>query len=97
MVHNGNKPPRSLKVGELTPSLLEGYIAAKVLTLAVSRLGPHVNSEAVVNALNALNNFSVAGYAMHYSPANHSGFCQAELGSMQASGMMAPVGYRDAR
>lgn len=97
MVHNGNKPPRSLKVGELTPSLLEGYIAAKVLTLAVSRLGPHVNSEAVVNALNALNNFSVAGYAMHYSPANHSGFCQAELGSMEASGMMAPVGYRDAR
>lgn len=97
MVHNGNKPPRSLKVGELTPSLLEGYIAAKVLTLAVSRLGPHVNSAAVVNALNALNNFSVAGYAMHYSPANHSGFCHAELGSMQASGLLAPVRYRGAR
>ena len=94
MAHDGNKPPRSLKIGELTPSMLEGYIAAKVLTVAVRRLGPHVNSETVVNALNALNNFSVAGYAMQFSPANHSGFCHAELGSMQASGLLAPVAFR---
>ncbi|MFM9901610.1 MAG: ABC transporter substrate-binding protein [Polaromonas sp.] len=97
MAPEGNKPPRSLKVGELTPSMLEGYIAAKVLTVAVRRLGPHVSPETVVNALNALNNFSVAGYAMQYSPANHSGFCHAELGSMQASGLLAPVAYRHSR
>lgn len=97
MTHDGNKPPRSLKVGELTPSMLEGYIAAKVLSVAVRRLGPHVNAETVVNALNALNNFSVAGYAMQLSPANHSGFCHAELGSMQASGLLAPVAFRRSR
>ena len=96
MVHDGNKPPRSLKIGELTPSLLEGYIAAKVLTVAVRRLGPHVNSQAVVNALNALNHFSVAGYAMHYSPADHSGLCQAERGSAQANGLPPPKNNRDA-
>ena len=94
---DGKKPPRSLKVGELTPSMLEGYIAAKVLTVAVRRLGPHVSSETVVQALNALNHFSVAGYAMQYSPANHSGFCHAELGSMQASGLLAPTAYRRSR
>jgi len=97
MTHDNNKPPRSVKVGELTPSMLEGYIAAKVLTVAVRRLGPHVNSATVVNALNALNNFSVAGYAMNFSPANHSGFCHAELGSMQASGLLAPPAHRHSR
>ena len=94
MAHDGNKPPRSLKIGELSPSMLEGYIAAKVLSVAVRRLGPHVNSETVVNALNALNHFNVAGYAMQFSPANHSGFCHAELGSTQASGLLAPTAYR---
>lgn len=97
MAHDGNKSPRSLKVGELTPSMLEGYVAAKVLTVAVRRLGPHVSAETVVQALNALNHFSVAGYAMRYSPANHSGFCHAELGSMQASGLLVPPAYRHSR
>ena len=97
MVHDGNKPPRSLKIAELTPSLLEGYIAAKVLTVAVRRLGPHVNSQTVVNALNALNHFSVAGYVMHYSPANHSGLCQAERRSPHANGLPPLEDYHDAQ
>lgn len=87
LAQSTGKPSRSLKVGELTPAMLEGYVAGKVLTIAVRRLGPHINSETVMNALNALSHFSVAGYAMQYSPANHSGFCHAEMGSMTANGL----------
>lgn len=91
MAQDAGKPARTLSVGELTSSMLEGYIAAKVLTVAVRRLGPHVNSETVVNALNALNHFSVAGYAMQYSTVNHSGLCDAEPSSLKTRKSFADV------
>ena len=91
VTHDARKSARAVRLNELTHSRLEGYIAAKVLTLALCRLGPNVTSETVMTALNALDDFTVAGYAMRYSAANHSGFCGPELGSIEPRAAAAPV------
>lgn len=83
VAHDARKSSRVMRLNELTPSRLEGYIAAKVLTLAVRRLGPNVTPETVMTTLNALDDFSVAGYAMHYSAANHSGFRGVDPASVE--------------
>ena len=57
----------------LSPSMLEGYVAAKVLLEALLRAGPNPTREAVRTALEGLHKFDIGGLEISYSPNDHTG------------------------
>jgi len=60
---------------ELSPAMLEGFAAAKVLVEALHRAGPKPTRARLHAALEGLNNYNLGGPRLdiHYSPDNHSG------------------------
>lgn len=64
---------------ELTPAMLEGYAAAKVLVEAVRRAGPNPTRQKLFAALENLRNFDIGGLDITYTPEDHTGLDFADL------------------
>jgi len=58
---------------------LESYIAAKVMVEGLKRAGPRPTREGLAQALDALKNFDVGGYAVSFAHDNHNGSSFVEL------------------
>lgn len=58
---------------ELTPSMLEGFVAAKVLVEGLRRAGPQPTGEKLRKALEGINRFDLGGMEISYSPRDHTG------------------------
>jgi len=58
---------------------LESYIGAKVLVEALKRAGPRPTREGLMQALDALKDFDVGGYAVSFAHDNHNGSSFVEL------------------
>ena len=64
---------------ELSPAMLEGYAAAKVLVEGLRRAGPNPTRAKVVAALETINKFDIGGLEVSFSPSDHTGLDFADL------------------
>jgi|GEM_PF-1353163 len=66
---------QSLRDTSLSPAMLEGFAAAKLLVEALQRAGPKPTRARLHAALEGLNNYNLGGprLTISYSPNNHSG------------------------
>jgi branched-chain amino acid transport system substrate-binding protein len=67
-------------------SLMEGYIAAKVIVEATRRQGAKPSREGMVTALDAMDNFDMGGYAVGFRPNLRSGSRFVELSIISGAG-----------
>ena len=65
---------------ELSPAMLEGFAAGKVLEEALRRAGPKPTRAKVITALESIRGFDLGGgMEVSYSPTDHSGIDFADL------------------
>jgi ABC-type branched-subunit amino acid transport system substrate-binding protein len=64
---------------ELTPAMVEGYAAAKVLAEGLRRAGRNPTRESLAQALNGLQRFDLGGLELSYGSADHSGLDYVDL------------------
>ncbi|HEX2544191.1 MAG TPA: ABC transporter substrate-binding protein [Ramlibacter sp.] len=71
---------------ELTPAMLEGYAAAKVLVEGLRRAGPQPTRQKLVTALENLRNFDIGGLEISYGPEDRTGLDFADLSIVGSDG-----------
>ena len=64
---------------DLTPAMLEGYAAAKVLVEGLRRAGPNPTRAKLQAALENLRGFDIGGLDITYGPDDHTGLDFADL------------------
>jgi ABC-type branched-subunit amino acid transport system substrate-binding protein len=64
---------------EVTPAMLEGFAAAKVLVEGLRRAGKDLNRAGVQKALEGMQRVNIGGLEISYSAKDHSGLDYAEL------------------
>jgi branched-chain amino acid transport system substrate-binding protein len=70
----------------VSPAMMEGFAAAKVLVEGLRRAGPKPTRESLTAALNAMSHYDLGGMELGYSPTNHTGLGYAELSIIGADG-----------
>jgi branched-chain amino acid transport system substrate-binding protein len=65
--------------GEVTPAMLEGFAAAKVLVEALRRAGRDPTPERIRNALDGMRQFDLGGLELSFSGSDHTGLDYADL------------------
>jgi branched-chain amino acid transport system substrate-binding protein len=67
-------------IKELTPSMLEGFAAAKVLVEALNRTGPNPTREKLQRTLENFKPYDLGGkLVVAFTPADHTGLRYADL------------------
>ena len=64
---------------ELTPIMLEGFVAAKVVVEGLRRASPNPTRDKLRRALETFNRFDLGGIEVGYSATDHSGLDYADL------------------
>ena len=86
MVKQANDLLQAKSAGaKLSPAMLEGFAAAKVLVEAIRRAGKNPSSEGVQHALEELH-FDLGGPSISYSPSRHTGLESSALSIVDANG-----------
>jgi ABC-type branched-subunit amino acid transport system substrate-binding protein len=67
-------------------SSLEGYINARVLTLALQRAGPRVTRESLVSALEGLRETDLGGLRLRYGPNDRTGLSYVDTVVVKGNG-----------
>jgi branched-chain amino acid transport system substrate-binding protein len=57
----------------VSPAMLEGFAAAKVLVIGLKRAGPNPTRVRIQQALDGLSKVDIGGLEFSYSPSNHTG------------------------
>ena len=70
----------------ITPAMMEGFAAAKVLVEGLRRAGPKPTRESLTAALDGLSYLDLGGLQLGYSPTNHTGLNYTELSIVGADG-----------
>lgn len=71
---------------ELSPAMVEGYVAAKVLVEALRRAGPGPTRAKVQAALEGLKGYDLGGLEVSFSADDHTGLDFADLSIIGADG-----------
>ena len=71
---------------ELSPAMLEGYAAAKVLVEGLRRAGPNPTRAKLVTALDSIKKFDIGGLEVSYAADDHTGLDFADLSIIGADG-----------
>ncbi len=71
---------------ELTPAMLEGYAAAKVLVEGLRRAGPSPTRQKLVTALESVRNYDIGGLEVSYGPDDRTGLDFADLSIIGSDG-----------
>lgn len=71
---------------EISPALMEGFAAAKVLVEGLRRAGPNPTRERIVAALNSLRSYDIGGMEVSFSPTDHTGTEYSDLSIIDESG-----------
>ncbi len=72
--------------GELSPAMLEGFAAAKVLVEGLRRASPKPSREKVQAALEGLQKLDIGGLQVSYSATDHTGLDFADLSIIGTDG-----------
>lgn len=70
----------------VTPAMMEGFAAAKVLVEGLRRAGPQPTRAGLREALEGLQGFNLGGLSVSYSASDHSGLDFADVAIIDASG-----------
>lgn len=71
---------------EVSPAMLEGFAAAKVLVEGLRRAGPKPNREKIQIALESIRKLDIGGLEISYSPDDHTGLDFADLSIVGTDG-----------
>jgi branched-chain amino acid transport system substrate-binding protein len=71
---------------ELTPTILEGYVSAKVLVEGLKKAGKQPTRQSLRNALERLGNIDLGGIEMGYGPNDHTGLDYVDLAIVDQNG-----------
>jgi branched-chain amino acid transport system substrate-binding protein len=77
---------RAKGLGEISPAMLEGFTAAKVLVEGLNRSGAKPTRERLQAALEGLGKFDLGGLELGYSPTDHTGLDFADLAIIGVDG-----------
>jgi len=86
LVKEANDLARAKGLPGVTPAMMEGFAAAKVLVEGLRRAGAKPSRESLLGALNGMTSFDLGGMPLGYSPADHTGLDYAELSIIGADG-----------
>jgi ABC-type branched-subunit amino acid transport system substrate-binding protein len=70
----------------VSPAMIEGFAAAKVLVEGLRRAGPNPTPVSLRDALEGLQNLNIGGLSVSYGPDNHTGLDFADLSIVDAAG-----------
>lgn len=79
LVKEAKEFAKTKKIEDISPALVEGYAAAKVLVEGLRRAGANPTREKLITALNGLRKFDIGGMEVSYSPTNHTGLSFVDL------------------
>lgn len=71
----------------LSPSVMEGFTAAKVLVEGLRRAGPRPTRDRIVAALGGMNHFDLGGLELGFGPGDRTGLSYVELSIIDAQGL----------
>jgi len=74
------------KGAELSPAMLEGFAAAKVLVEAIRRASPNPTRAKLIAALEKMDRFDLGGLVVSYGPNDHTGLDFADLSIIGSDG-----------
>lgn len=86
LVKEAGDMARAKGQSEVSPAMLEGYAAAKVLVEALRRTGGKPTRERIHAALEGMSKFDLGGLEVGYSPKDHTGLDFADLSIISAAG-----------
>jgi hypothetical protein len=70
----------------LSPSIMEGFAAAKVLVEGLRRAGPKPTRDKIIAALAGINRFDLGGLELGYGPDDRTGLNFVELSIIDSTG-----------
>ena len=73
-------------MAEISPAMLEGFAAAKVLVEGLKRAGPKPSRDKLQAALESIRKLDLGGLEVNYSPDDHSGLDFADLSIIGTDG-----------
>ena len=86
MVKEAQELAKAKGQAEISPAMLEGFAAAKVLVEGLRRAGPKPTRDKVHAALEGLRKFDLGGLEVSYSPEDHTGLDFADLSIIGTDG-----------
>jgi len=86
MVKEAMELVQARKTSELSPAMLEGYAAAKVLVEGLRRVGPKPTRERLQAALEGIRKFDLGGLDITFGPDDHTGLDFADLSIIGSDG-----------
>lgn len=86
MVKEAQEMSKSKGAGDISPAMLEGFAAAKVLVEGLRRAGAKPTREKLQAALESIRKFDIGGLEVSYSPEDHTGLDFADLSIIGTDG-----------
>jgi len=89
MIAEASRMAAAQKAGPLTPAMIEGFAAAKVLVAGLRRAEREskvITRVSLKRALESLDHFDIGGLEVTYSPTDHTGLDFADLSIIGADG-----------
>ena len=86
MVKEAQELARAKGLQEISPAMLEGFAAAKVLVEGLKRAGPKPSRDNIHAALEGIKKFDLGGLEVSYGPDDHTGLDFADLSIIGTDG-----------
>lgn len=86
LVQEAQEMAKAKGAGDISPAMLEGFAAAKVLVEGLRRAGPKPTREKIQTALEGIRKFDLGGLEVSYSPEDHTGLDFADLSIIGTDG-----------
>jgi len=86
MVKEAQAMAKAKGLEDISPAMLEGFAAAKVLVEGLRRAGPKPTREKIQVALEGIRKFDLGGLEISYSPGDHTGLDFADLSIIGPNG-----------
>jgi branched-chain amino acid transport system substrate-binding protein len=86
LVKEATELAKAKNIADISPAMLEGYSAAKVLVEGLRRTGPKPTREKLQAALEGLQKYDIGGLEVSYSPDDHTGLDFADLSIITRDG-----------
>jgi branched-chain amino acid transport system substrate-binding protein len=86
MVKEAQEMAKAKGAGDISPAMLEGFAAAKVLVEGLRRAGPKPGREKIQTALESIRKLDIGGLEVNFSPEDHTGLDFADLSIIGTDG-----------